>query len=72
VEAARASFASSYSLVLRYWKVANVSWGEIWIRWFSRRSAKTVKSCFVIISFLRRFDLLSAATNMALSIMKYC
>jgi len=55
-----------YSLVLRYWKVASVSCGEMWIRWFSRRSAKIVKSCFVIFSFLRRFDLLSAGIKMTL------
>ena len=48
-----------HSLVLRYWNVAKVNWGEMWILWFSFFSQNVEKSVFHFFS-LFLFDLLSA------------
>lgn len=59
------------SQVLRNWNVARVSCGEMWIRWFSLRSANDVKS-FLSERWLRLFlDRLSAVNNTMIQHVQY-
>lgn len=53
-------------LVLRYWKVAKVRYGEIWIRWISFFSANAAKSLFFAIFSRFRLDRLSTENTIPL------